>query len=150
MRKRGHTGEGITMIKEFKDFLMRGKLVELAVAVVMGGAFGSLIKVFVESLITPVIAAIFGNPSFGDLSFTLNHSRFSYGAFLNALITFVSIAAAVFFFVVKPTDALEERRKRGFDPDSKECPECLSEIPYAAKRCAYCASEIVAAPATGG
>lgn len=137
------------MIKEFKDFLMRGKLVELAVAVVIGGAFGTLVKVLIETLLTPLIAAIFANPSFSDLSFTINHSKFSYGLFINALITFVSVAAAIFFLVVKPTDAFEERRKRGLDPDSRECPECLSEIPFAAKRCAHCTSEIAPAPAPG-
>lgn len=130
------------MIKEFKDFLMRGNVVDLAVAVVIGGAFGLVVQSFVANLITPLIAAIFGKPDFSALSFTINGSSFGYGSFLNALIAFISVAGAIFFFVVKPMNVLDERRKAGLDPDTKECPECLSEIPFAARRCAHCTSEI--------
>lgn len=130
------------MIKEFKDFLMRGNVVDLAVAVVIGGAFGLVVQSLVADLITPLIAAIFGKPDFSALSFTINGSTFSYGSFLNALIAFVSVAGAIFFFVVKPMNVLDERRRSGLDPDTKECPECLSEIPFAARRCAHCTSEI--------
>jgi large conductance mechanosensitive channel len=132
-------------VKEFKEFIAHGNLVDLAVAVVIGAAFAALIKALVEDLITPVIAAIFGQPDFSGLKFTINSSVFLYGSFLNAVITFVSIAAAIFFLVVKPMNMLEERRKRGDDPDVKECPECLSEIPYAARRCAHCTSELTTA-----
>lgn len=130
------------MIKEFKDFLMRGNIVDLAVAVVIGGAFGLLVQSLVADLLTPLLAAIFGKPDFSNLQFTINGSAFKYGNFINALIAFVSVAGAIFFFVVKPVNALEERRKAGLDPETKECPECLSEIPFAAKRCAHCASEV--------
>jgi len=97
------------MIKEFRDFLMRGNLVELAVAFVMGLAFAALITSFVDDLIMPVVAMIIGKPSFNDLTFTINDAVFRYGAFLTAAITFVSTAAAIFFFVVKPANALKSR-----------------------------------------
>lgn len=137
------------MIKEFKDFLMRGNIVDLAVAVVIGGAFGLLVQSLVADLLTPLLAAIFGKPDFSNLQFTINGSAFKYGNFVNALIAFVSVAGAIFFFVVKPVNALEERRKAGLDPETKECPECLSEIPFAAKRCAHCASEVDVAASPG-
>jgi large conductance mechanosensitive channel len=127
---------------EFKEFISRGNLVELAVAVVIGTAFAALVNAFVADLITPIIAAIFGKPDFSGLSFTINESAFRYGSFLNALITFLSVAAAIFFFVVKPMNVWTERAKRGEDPDVKECPECLSEIPHAATRCAFCTSQL--------
>jgi large conductance mechanosensitive channel len=130
------------VVVEFKEFISRGNLVELAVAVVIGTAFAALVKSFVDNLITPIIAAIFGKPSFGDLVFTVNGSEFHYGLFINALITFLSVALAIFFFVVKPMNHWTERAKRGEDPDVKECPECLSEIPYAATRCAHCTSAL--------
>ncbi|MFT4049851.1 MAG: large conductance mechanosensitive channel protein MscL [Solirubrobacterales bacterium] len=130
------------ILGEFKDFISRGNLVELAVAVVIGTAFAKLVDTFVASLITPIIAAIFGKPDFADLSFTINGSVFAYGVFINALITFLSVAAAIFFFVVKPMNVWAERAKRGEDPDVKDCPECLSEIPFAAKRCAHCTSQV--------
>ncbi len=98
------------MLKEFRQFLMRGNIVELAVAVVIGAAFGALVTSFVANLITPIIAAVIGKPDFSNLAFTINGSRFAYGTFLNALISFISIAAAVFFFVVKPIDAFERAR----------------------------------------
>jgi large conductance mechanosensitive channel len=135
------------MLKDFKTFLLRGNVVDLAVAIVIGVAFAALVNALVEDLITPIIAAIIGKPDFSELTFTINDSVFHYGAFLNALISFVSIAAAVFFFVVKPVNALTARARRqpSPDPTTKKCPECLSEIPLDARRCAYCTSEQAAA-----
>lgn len=132
------------MIKGFRDFILRGNVIELAVAVVIGGAFGALVKSLVDSLLMPIVAAIIGKPDFSNLTFTINNSVFMYGAFINALITFVMVAAAVYFFVVVPTNKLAERRARGKAPEeatTKQCPECLSEIPRAARKCAFCASE---------
>jgi large conductance mechanosensitive channel len=131
-------------LNEFKNFLSRGNVVDLAIAVVLGTAFGLVIKALVADLLTPIIALIFGQPDFASLSFTLNGSHFLYGDFINNLITFVSVAAAIFFFVVKPLNVLAARRAAGRpDPesDTRACTECLSEIPKAAKRCAFCTAE---------
>ncbi len=133
------------ILAEFKEFILRGNVVDLAVAVVVGAAFGAVVNALVRDLLTPLIAAIFGKPDFGALKFTVNDSQFLYGDFLNAVITFVSIAAAVFFFVVKPLNYLMERRRRGEDEDDTDerpCPDCLSSIPKEAKRCAFCTSEV--------
>jgi large conductance mechanosensitive channel len=130
------------VIKEFRQFLLRGNVVDLAVAVVIGVAFGAVVTAFVADLITPLIAAIFGKPSFSDLTLTINGSRFLYGEFLNAVLSFVLVAAAIFFVVVKPMNALAARRARAEDPTTRDCPECLSEIPLAARRCAYCTVEL--------
>jgi large conductance mechanosensitive channel len=136
------------MLKEFKAFLLRGNVVDLAVAVVIATAFGAVIAAFVADLITPLIAAIGGNQDFSKLDFQINNSKFLYGAFLNALISFVLIAAAVFFFVVKPVNAMAARRaKEEPAPTTRDCPECLSAIPLAARRCAYCTAEVGAASA---
>ena len=134
------------MIKEFKTFLFRGNMVDLAVAVVIGAAFGAVIAALVKDFITPLIAALFGKPDFGALTFTLNHSVFRYGDFINALITFVLVAAAVFFFVVVPVNRLlaRSRREPPADPTTRKCPECLSEIPVGARRCAFCSSPVAA------
>ncbi len=132
------------ILGEFKEFISRGNLVELAVAVVIGTAFAALIKSFVDNLITPIIAAIFGQPDFGDLVFRINGSAFHYGLFLNSLITFLSVAAAIFFFVVKPMNVFTERAKRGEDPDVKDCPECISAIPFKATRCPHCTTALPA------
>ncbi len=128
------------MLKDFKTFLLRGNVVDLAVGLVIGVAFGAVVTALVADLITPIIAAIIGKPDFSALTFTINGSAFRYGAFINALIAFVAIAAAVFFFVVRPMNALMARRKRVPDPESETtpCTECLSEIPKLARRCAYC------------
>ena len=136
-------------MKGFRDFILRGNLVDLAVAVVIGAAFGAIVTALVKDLVTPLIAAIGGKPNFANLSFTINKSHFLYGDFLNALITFVIIAAVVFFFVVKPVAALLERLmpKKDVGP-LRECPECLSDIPTAARRCSFCTSEVGPAPAT--
>ena len=133
----------MSVLKEFKQFLMRGNLVELAVAFVIGVVFAALLKAFIADLITPIIALIFGQPNFENLSFTINSSHFLYGDFLNALITFVITALVIFLFVVKPYNMLMERRAQE-DPDSKECPECTSVIPIKARRCPECTSELTA------
>jgi large conductance mechanosensitive channel len=135
------------MLKDFKEFVLRGNVVDLAVAVVVGAAFGALVAALVEDLLTPVIAAIIGKPDFSNLTFTINGSVFKYGAFLNAVIAFLLIAAAVLFFVLKPVNALMARRKTELpvDPMTRRCPECLSEIPMAARRCAFCTAEVGAA-----
>jgi large conductance mechanosensitive channel len=134
------------LLEDFKEFLLRGNLVDMAVGIVIGVAFGALVTALVEDLITPIIAAIAGKPDFSSLSFTINGSHFLYGAFVNALVAFVSIAAAVFFFVVKPVNALMARRRAEPPADDtvRQCPECLSEIPRAARRCAFCTAEVEA------
>jgi large conductance mechanosensitive channel len=131
-------------VKDFKEFLLRGNLVELAVAVVIGVAFAALIDAFVQDLITPLIAAIGGQQDFSALTFTINDSVFRYGHFLNQLISFLIIAAVVYFLVVKPVNALMARRKteEPVDETVRECPECLSSVPAAARRCAFCTSEL--------
>src|SRR3954447_8541838 len=127
-------------VQEFKAFVLRGNLVDMAVGIVIGLAFAAVVTALVADLITPIIAAIFGSHDFSTLSFTINGSTFHYGDFINALITFLSIAAAVFFFVVKPYNMLLTRARREGppDPDTRNCPECLSEIPIAATRCYQC------------
>ena len=133
------------LFSDFKKFLFRGNVVDLAVAVVIGTAFAALVKALVSDLLTPIIALIFGKPNFGELSFTINGSHFLYGDFLNALIAFLSIAAAVFFLVVAPVNALLARRAKE-DPDEQECPECTSAIPVKARRCPMCTSYISPSP----
>jgi large conductance mechanosensitive channel len=133
-----------TWATEFKQFLLRGNVIDLAVAFVVGAAFAALVQAAVADLLTPLIAAIFGQPDFSDLSFTVNGSVFRYGHFLNVLIAFVTIAFVVFFFVVKPINRLMElsRRRESPDPTTRKCPECLSEIAIDARRCAFCTSEV--------
>ncbi|MGD0385057.1 MAG: large conductance mechanosensitive channel protein MscL, partial [Solirubrobacteraceae bacterium] len=129
------------LLKEFRTFLFQGNVIDLAVAIVLGIAFGTVVKALVSDLLTPIIALIFGKPDFGALSFTINNSQFLYGDFINALIAFISVAAAIFFFVVKPVNMMAARRAAGQpDPesDTRACTECLSEIPKAARRCAFC------------
>jgi large conductance mechanosensitive channel len=133
----------MSLLTEFKQFLMRGNLVELAVAFVIGVVFAALLKAFIADLITPIIALIFGKPNFENLSFTINSSHFLYGDFFNALLTFLITALVIFLFVVKPYNVLMERRAQE-DPDSKECPECTSVIPINARRCPECTSELTA------
>jgi large conductance mechanosensitive channel len=131
-------------MKDFREFILRGNLVELAVAFVLGTAFAAVVAALVADLITPLIAAIGGKPDFSGLSFTINSSHFLYGSFFNALITFVVVAAVLFYFVVKPVNALMARRKT--EPEvastTHECPECLSQIPLAARRCAFCTAQV--------
>jgi len=133
------------MLKDFKKFILRGNAVDLAIAVVVGAAFGTIITSLVKDLITPIISAIGGKPDFAGLSFTINHSRFMYGDFLNALISFLFIATAIFFFVIHPINkfrTLAAKRKTPEDPIDRKCPECLSSIPKAASRCMYCTSKV--------
>jgi large conductance mechanosensitive channel len=129
-------------MKGFKAFLLRGNVVDLAVGVVIGIAFGAVITAFVKDLVTPLIAALFGKPDFSSLSFTINHSKFLYGDFINAILAFVIIGAVLYFFVVMPYTALVARshREPPADPTTKKCTECLSEIPIDARRCAFCTS----------
>ena len=133
--------------KDFKQFILRGNVVDLAVAVVVGVAFGAVVTALVRDLLTPIIALIFGQHDFSALSFGINGSVFRYGDFINALIAFVSIAAAVYFFVVVPINSMLERRRRGQDEesDTHPCTECLSEIPREARRCAFCTHEVAPA-----
>ncbi|MGO9258394.1 MAG: large conductance mechanosensitive channel protein MscL [Bryobacteraceae bacterium] len=138
------------MLKGFKQFLLRGNVIDLAVAVVMGVAFGAVVTALVKDLVNPLIAAIFGKPDFSAIAFTLNGSKFAIGDFLNALVSFLLSAAALYFLVVLPVNTLMARIKRGEvppDPTTKKCPECLSEIPLAARRCAFCTSPVGPQPA---
>jgi large conductance mechanosensitive channel len=129
-------------MKGFREFLLRGNVVDLAVAFVIGAAFGTVVAALVKDLITPLVAAIFGKPDFSGLYFTINNSKFLFGDFLNAVIAFVLIAAVVYYFVVVPYVAFRDRYEKGPAPVlTTECPECLSSIPQGARRCMYCTSE---------
>ena len=132
------------MIKEFKEFLLRGNLLDLAVAVVIGAAFTGVVNSFVSSLITPLIKAVFGGQNqFNDLYITINGSKLLYGTFLDALLSFVIVAAVIFFLVIKPVNHLMKRLGRTPEEDPvRECPECRSKVPEAATRCAYCTSQL--------
>jgi large conductance mechanosensitive channel len=135
---------------DFKAFILRGNVVDLAVGIIIGAAFGTVVAAFVKDLITPLIAAIGGKPDFSALGFTINHSRFLLGDFINTVVSFLIVAAVVFFFVVRPVNALMNRRKTEtpVDPMTRECPYCMSSIPVKASRCAFCTQEVpaVAAP----
>jgi large conductance mechanosensitive channel len=137
----------MSLVQEFKTFLLRGNVLDLAVAVVIGVAFTAVVTSLVDNLLTPLIAMIFGEPDFSALDFTINDAVFRYGAFITALISFVLIAGAVFFFVVKPVNMLLQRMRTQPTPDptTRKCPECLSEIPIAARRCAFCTAVVEAA-----
>jgi large conductance mechanosensitive channel len=130
------------MLKGFKTFLLRGNVVDLAVGVVMGAAFGAVVSSFVKDLLTPLIAATVGKPNFDYLVLEVNGAKITYGTFLNALISFILVAGAVYFFVVVPVNALVSRARKEppADPTTKKCPECLSEIPIDARKCAHCTS----------
>ena len=136
------------MLKEFREFILRGNLVDLAVAVVIGTAFTAVVTSLVENIITPIIAAIGGQPDFSGLSFEINNSEFGYGSFLNALIAFLIIATVLFFFVIKPVNLLMSRFQpdTAVDVETRACPECLSDIPSGARRCAFCTSHVPAPP----
>ena len=133
----------MTLLSDFKKFLFRGNVVDLAIAVVIGAAFGAVVQAFVKDLLTPLIS-IPGKANFQDLKFTIRDSVFAYGDFLNVLIAFVTIAAAVFFLVVRPLNILMARRRTETDVESetRECPECLSNIPNGASRCAFCTAKV--------
>jgi large conductance mechanosensitive channel len=129
----------------FKQFLLKGNVVDLAVAVVMGAAFGAVVAAFVKDLLTPFIAAVVGKPNFENLKFLVGTTEFLYGDVLNHLISFLLVATAVYFFVIVPVNAMMARLKRAEPPvaaTTRKCPECLSEIPLAARRCAFCTSMV--------
>ncbi len=132
---------------EFRAFILRGNVLDLAVAVIIGAAFGAVVTSLVENILTPIIAAIFGKPDFSNLSFTINNSQVMYGAFLNAMIAFLLVAAAVFFFVIKPFNMINARRAKqaASDPTTRACPYCLTAVPLAATRCPACTSDLKAA-----
>lgn len=133
------------MLKGFRDFILRGNVVDLAVAVVIGAAFGAIVTALVKDVITPLIAAIVHAPDFSALALTLNGSKIMYGDFLNALVAFLLIAGSIYFFVVLPVNTLLNKFKKpvpAAPPSTKPCPECLSDIPMAAKRCAHCAQPV--------
>jgi large conductance mechanosensitive channel len=132
-------------MKGFKAFILRGNVVDLAVGVVIGAAFGTIVSELVKDLISPLIALIVGKPDFSAINFVINGTKFPIGDFMNAVISFLLIATAVYFFVVLPVNALMARVHRGDkppDPTTKKCPECLSEVPIAARKCAFCTSAI--------
>jgi large conductance mechanosensitive channel len=133
------------MLQGFKQFVLRGNVIDLAVAVVIGGAFGAVVTALVKDLLTPLIAAVVGQPDFSAITFTVNGSQFLIGDFINAVVSFLLIAAAIYFFVVAPLNAIVARQRRGEpspDPTTKKCAECLSEVPVAARRCAFCTSPL--------
>jgi len=134
------------MLKGFRQFVLRGNVLDLAVAVVIGAAFGEVVSAMVKDLLTPFIAAAVGKPDFSAIAFTVNGSKFLIGDFINAVVSFLLVSAAVYFFVVMPMNAIVARRRRGEmppDPTTKKCAECLSEVPIAARRCAFCTSPLV-------
>jgi large conductance mechanosensitive channel len=135
------------MLKGFGNFIMRGNVVDLAVAVVIGAAFGAIVTALVKDLVTPLIAAIFGKPDFSAIVFTVNNSKFAIGDFINAVIAFLLVAIAIYFFVVVPMEAVTKRFKKPADapPAMKECPQCLSDVPAAATRCKFCTSTLAPA-----
>ena len=128
----------------FKQFLLRGNVVDLAVGVMVGAAFGGVVTAFTKDLLTPLIAAVAGKPNFAAIQFTINNSRFLLGDFVNAVVSFLIVAVAVYYFVVLPVNALVSRARKEppADPTTKKCPECLSEIAIGAKRCAFCTSQV--------
>ena len=130
------------MLSEFKSFLLRGNVIDLAVAVVIGGAFGMVVTSLVDDIINPILAAIVGKPDFSDLTISVGDAAIRYGSFITAIINFVIIAAAIFFIVVKPVNALLARTKGEAAVTTRQCPECLSEIPVAATRCAHCGVQV--------
>jgi large conductance mechanosensitive channel len=130
-------------IAGFRKFLMRGNVIELAIAVVIGGAFGVVVSAFVNDILLQIVAMIVGKPSFGSLSFTINNAEFLYGDLINKVIYFVSVAAAIYFIVVKPMEIIEARRTApALGPTTRPCPECVSDIPMIARRCAFCTSVV--------
>ena len=129
-------------MKGFRAFINRGNLISLAIAIVVGTAFTAMVTALVADLITPLIAAVAGKPNFGNLKFTIHHSQFAYGLFLNAVFSFVIIAAVVYYLIVAPSVKLSARLTRNAEATTRDCPECLSTIPIAASRCMYCTSQV--------
>jgi large conductance mechanosensitive channel len=140
------------MLKEFRSFILRGNLVDLAVAVVIGAAFTGVVNALIKDIVTPIIAAIGGKPNFSALTFTINDSRFFYGDFINAVLAFALVAMVIFFLVLKPVNALTARMRTEPDveSDTRPCPECVSQIPLEATRCAFCTTEVPPVGATAG
>jgi large conductance mechanosensitive channel len=133
------------MWKGYREFVLRGNVLDLAVAVVIGAAFGAVVTALVKDLLTPLIAAIVGKPDFSAIKFTIHGSMFGVGDFINTVVSFIFVSAAIYFMVIAPVNAIVARAHRGEappDPTTKKCPECLSEVPIAAKRCAFCTSAI--------
>ena len=130
------------MFKGFRDFVLRGNVVDLAVGVVIGAAFGTVVTAFVKDLLTPVIAAIVKKPDFSGFFFEVNGAKFLYGDFVNTIISFLLIALAVYYFVILPVNSLMKRFEKQALPDKKKCPECESDIPVTARRCAFCTSQV--------
>lgn len=130
------------MFKGFRDFVLRGNVVDLAVGVVIGAAFGTVVSAFVKDLLTPIIAAIVKKPDFSGFSFEFNGAKFLYGDFMNAIISFLLIAAAVYYFVVLPVNSLMKRFEKQGLPDKKKCPECQNDIPREARRCGFCTQAV--------
>lgn len=138
------------MLSGFKQFILRGNVVDMAVGVVVGAAFAGVVGAFTKDLLTPLIAALVGKPDFSAIAFTINNSKFLLGDFINAIVSFLLIAAAVYFFVVTPVNMLVSRMRKApapADPTTKKCPECLSEIPIDARRCAQCGQPVMVAQA---
>jgi large conductance mechanosensitive channel len=134
------------MLSGFKQFILRGNVVDMAVGVVIGAAFGGVVKALTDDLLMPFIAAVVGKPDFSAIHFTINGTPFPVGLFINALVAFLLVAAAIYFFVVTPINALVSRMRKApapADPTTKKCPECLSEIPIDARRCAHCAQPVM-------
>lgn len=133
------------MLKEFKQFLLRGNVVDLAVGVIIGAAFGAVVNSLVADILTPFISAIAKIPDFSGLNFEINGNRFMIGHFINALISFLLVSGSIFFFIVKPMNLLVKQSRKGppADPTTKKCPECLSEIPIKARRCSHCSQVVV-------
>ncbi|MFY9793474.1 MAG: large conductance mechanosensitive channel protein MscL [Candidatus Sulfotelmatobacter sp.] len=134
------------MLSGFKNFILRGNVVDMAVGVVIGAAFGGVVAALTKDLLTPFIAALVGKPDFSSIHFTIRSTPFPVGDFINACVSFLLIAAAIYFFVVLPVNALVARMHRGEkapDPTTKKCPECLSEIPIDARRCAHCTQPVL-------
>ncbi len=132
------------LMNEFKKFLLRGNVIDLAVGVVIGSSFSAVVKALVEGMITPLIAAIVKMPDFSALSFTINESKFMYGEFINSVVSFVLMASVIFFFIIKPVNFLMSglKKKEPVEPTTKKCPECLSDIPIKAKRCSFCGQPV--------
>ena len=140
------------MLDGFKKFILRGNVVDMAVGVVIGAAFGGVVTALTKDLLTPLIAAIVGKPDFSAIHFTIRGTPFPVGDFINAMVSFLLIASAIYFFVVLPVNTLVARMNRGDkppDPTTKKCPECLSEIPIEARRCAHCTQPVMGRPASG-
>ena len=133
------------MLSGFKQFILRGNVIDMSVGVVVGAAFATVVAAFTKDLLTPLIAALVGKPDFSAIQFTVNNSKFLIGDFINAAVAFVLVAAAVYFFVVTPVNMLVARMRKApapADPTTKKCPECLSEIPIDARRCAHCSQPV--------